>query len=103
MKQQKQENNQLGQLTQQVQQLQQQLQQAEKELQKAQTKIQSLDEDRLSLERDKLKMSNELEWYKAQTDRQYKNTSAENDTKRTEIELRQLYDGNPYNDKVRQI
>ena len=44
-----------------------------------------------------------LECYKAQTDRQYKNTSAENDTKRTEIEARQLYDGNPYNDKVRQI
>ena len=48
-------------------------------------------------------MSNELEWYKAQTDRQYKNTSAQNDTKRTEIELRQLYDGNPYNDKVIQV
>lgn len=103
IKQQKQENNQLEQLTQQAQQLQQQLQQAEKELQKAQTKIQSLDEARISLERDKLKMSNELEWYKAQTDRQYKNTSAQNDTKRTEIELRQLYDGNPYNDKVRQV
>ena len=103
MKQQKQENNQIGQLTQQAEQLQQQLQQTQQELQKALNKIQSLDESRLALERDKLRMSNELEWYKAQTDRQYKNTSAENDTKRTEIEARQLYDGNPYNDKVRQI
>lgn len=103
MQEQKRENSQLNQLTQQLTQLQQQLQQAESTLQKAENKISQLDESRLQLEKDKLRMSNELEWYKAQTDRQYKNTTAENDSKRTEIEVRQLYDGNPYNDKIKDI
>lgn len=103
MKVQKQENSQLSQLTQQVEQLQQQLQQSQQELQKAQAKIESLDEAKLTLEREKLKMSTQLEWYKAQTDRNFKNTQATNDSKRTEIEYMQLYDGNPYNDKLRQI
>lgn len=103
MQEQKRENSQLNQLTQQLTQLQQQLQQAESALQKAENKISQLDESRLQLEKDKLRMSNELEWYKAQTDRQYKNTTAENDSKRTEIEVRQLYDGNPYNDKIKDV
>lgn len=102
IKQQKQENDQVQQLSQQTQQLQQQLQEAQKQLQQAEQKIQSLDEAKISLEKEKLKMSNELEWFKAQTDRQFKNVSADNDTKRTQIEFQQLYDGNPYNDKVRQ-
>lgn len=100
---QKQENNQLQQLSQQVEQLQQQLQQAQQELQKAQSKVAQLDESKLALEREKLRMSTQLEWYKAQTDRNFKNTSAQNDTKRTEIEYIQLYDGNPYNDKIKQV
>lgn len=102
IKQQKQENDQVQQLSQQAQQLQQQLQEAQKQLQQAEQKIQSLDEAKISLEKEKLKMSNELEWFKAQTDRQFKNASADNDAKRTQIEFQQLYDGNPYNDKVRQ-
>lgn len=99
----KQENDQLMQLQQQAEQLQQQLQEAQQQLQQAQTKIQSLDETRLALERDKLRMTNEIEWYKAQTDRQFKNATAQNDTKRTEIEYIQMYDGNPYNDKIKQL
>jgi hypothetical protein len=41
--------------------------------------------------------------YKAKTDRTYKEGITRNDDKRTEIELMQLHDGNPYNDKVRQV
>ena len=103
LKAQREENNQLAQLSQQSEQLQQQLQQTQKALEQAQNKIQQLDEQRLVLEQQKLKMSNELEWYKAQTDRNYKNAAAENDAKRTQIEYAQLYDGNPYNDKLRQL
>jgi hypothetical protein len=36
--------------------------------------------------------------FKAKTERTYRESLAENDTKRTEIEYMQLYDGNPYND-----
>jgi hypothetical protein len=48
-------------------------------------------------------MENKLEWYKAQTDRDYKEKMAEEAKRRTEVEIQQLYDGNPYNDKLRQI
>lgn len=101
LKVQKKENSQLQQLQQQAQQLQQQLQQTTQELQKAQSKIEQLDEAKMQLEREKLKLSTQIEWFKAQTDRNFKNSSAQNDTKRTEIEYLQLYDGNPYNDKLR--
>lgn len=103
MKIQKQENNQTQQLIQQNEQLQKQVQDLTSQLQKYQQKVEQLDESRLNLEREKLKMSTQLEWYKAQTDRTFKNASAQNDTKRTEIEYLQMYDGNPYNDKLKQL
>jgi hypothetical protein len=52
------------------------------------------------LEAEKNKAEVELNWYKAKTDRQYKEAKAEQDAKRTRIELLQLHDGNPYNDEV---
>jgi hypothetical protein len=45
-------------------------------------------------------MENEVAWYKAKTERQYRESVAEQDAKRTEIEILQLHDNNPYNDKV---
>ena len=48
-------------------------------------------------------MQFQLDDYKNKTDRSFKETQAENDTKRTEIELMQLYDGNPYNDEVQNV
>ena len=101
IKKQKAENNQIQQLTQQVEELQNQLQQAQSELQKAQSKIETLNEAKLQIERDKLQMQYQIDDYKNKTDRTFKETQAENDTKRTEIELMQLYDGNPYNDEVK--
>ena len=41
--------------------------------------------------------------FKAKTDRTYKESQAENDSKRTEIEMMQLYDGNPYNDEIKNL
>ena len=46
-------------------------------------------------------MEDKVEWYKAQTDRNYKSKMADQAEARTEIEKAQLTDGNPYNDKVR--
>jgi hypothetical protein len=41
----------------------------------------------MQLEQAKLKLQNEVEMFKAKTDRTYKEATAANDSKRTEIEL----------------
>ena len=103
IKKQKAENDKIQQLTQQVEELQNNLQQAQQQLQQAQSKIESLNEAKLQIEREKNQMQFQLDDYKNKTDRSFKETQAENDTKRTEIELMQLYDGNPYNDEVKNV
>ena len=100
---QKKENNQLMELNKKLEETQQQLQQASNELQKANSKIEQLNQAKLQLEQQEAQMKDKLEWFKAQTDRQYKETMAEEAKKRTNAEIAQLYDGNPYNDKIRQI
>ena len=103
IKKQKAENNQIQQLTQQVQELQNNLKQSQSQLQQAQQKIESLNEAKIKLEQQKLQIQYQLEDYKNKTDRTFKEAKSENDTKRTEIELMQLHDGNPYNDEVKNI
>jgi len=46
-------------------------------------------------------MDNQLAWYKAKTERTWKDREMDNDQKRVDIEIMQLHDGNPYNDKIR--
>lgn len=99
MKKQKEENDIIQKLQQQSEELQQQLQQAQKELQTAQKEIESLNAVKQQLEQEKRRT--ELEWYKAKTDRTYKNDSIEVDKKKVEIEVMQLRDGNPFNDQIR--
>ena len=103
MKIQKEEHNQIQQLTQQIEQLQQQLQEASKQLQQSQREVDKLNQVKLQLEQQDLSNKYKLEWYKAKTERDYREATAEEQKKRTEIELAQMYDGNPYNDKVRQL
>ena len=103
MKKQKEENNQIQQLQQQLQQGQQQMQQMQQQLQQAQQKVEQLNEQKLQLEQQKLKQESDIEWFKAKTDKAYKTSEAENNTKRTEIELKQMHDGDPYNDKIVQM
>lgn len=103
IKKQKAENNQIQQLTQQVEELQNNLQQAEKQLQQSQSKLEQLNEAKLQIEREKIQLQYQIDDFKNKTDRNFKETQAENDTKRTEIELMQLYDNNPYNDEVKNI
>ena len=86
---------------QQIEELQSQLQQASQELQKAQQKIEQLNESRIQIEQQRLQAETEINWYKAKTERDFKQNTADNDTKRTEIEYRQQFDGNPYNDVIR--
>lgn len=103
MKKQKEENNQLQQMSQKAQELEQQLKEVTSQLQKATNKIESLNEAKIQLEQQRIQMQNKVDWYKAQTERDYKEATAEQDKVRTEIERMQLYDGNPYNDKIRQL
>lgn len=103
MKKQRDENNVLQQQQKQLEEMQQQLQQASKELEKAQNKINELNQAKLQVDSQKAEMENKLNWFKAQTDRNYKEVMAAEAKKRTQAEIAQLYDGNPYNDKIKQI
>ena len=103
LRKQKEEQNQLQQLTQQLEESQNQLQQVSQQLQQAQQKIESLNEAKLQIEQQKIQLQYQVDYFKAQTDRTFKESQAENDTKRTQIELLQLSDGNPYNDEVKNI
>ena len=103
MKIQKEENNQILQLSQQLEEAQQQLQQTQGELQKAQQKIKQLDESRLKLEQEKINLDYQVNWFKAKTDNIYKTRQLDIEEKRTEIEFKQLRDGNPYNDEIKNL
>ena len=100
IKKQKEEMNQMQQLQQQNEQMQQELQQIQKQAQQLQNKVEQLNEAKIQLEAQKAQMENEVNWFKARTERTYREAVAEQDAKRTEIEYLQLHDGNPYNDKV---
>ena len=100
---QKDENNQVQQMSQQIEELQKHLQDASTQLEKAQKQIETLNQSKIQLEQQDIKMKYQLEWYKANTDRDYKEATAEEQKRRTEIELQQMYDGNPYNDKIVQM
>ena len=101
MRKQKDEMNNMGQLQQQVEQLTQQLQQAQSQLQQAQNKIESLNEAKLQLEKAKIESDSQVNWFKAKADKQFKESSAENDSKRVELEAAQMYDGNMHNNEVK--
>lgn len=103
MRKQKQENSQLQQLMKQLEETQQQLKQSQSELEKASKKVEQLNEVKLQLEREKIEKDYQIRQYEARTERDYRENVAKNDNKRTEIELLQLSDGNPYNDKIAQI
>lgn len=100
---QKDENNQIQQLTQQNQEMQKQMQEMEKRLDEANKKVEQLNQTKLQLEQKQLEQTYRLEMYKADTDRNYKEATVEEQKRRTQIEIAQLSDGNPYNDKIRQI
>lgn len=99
----KEETQNMAQIQQQMEQLQQQLQQSQQENQQLNNKIQSLNEAKIQIDQMVAEETAKIEWFKARTDRDFKSSQAENDSQRTEIEIAQMYDGNPYNDTVRQV
>lgn len=97
----KEENNQIQQLSQKLEESQQQIQQLTQQNQQLSAKLQQFDQARLQIEKQRLENDTEIRWYQAMTERDYKTKQAETDEKKVQIELSQLYDGNPYNDKIR--
>lgn len=97
----KKENDVVTQLQQKIQQYEQQIQQLSQQNNQLQNKLNALNETQLQLEKEKIKNDADIRWYMAQTERTFKTSQAENDTKKVEIELAQIYDGNPYNNQVR--
>ncbi len=100
---QKEENNQLQQLQQKLEETTQQAQQMQQELEKAQKEIKRLDEQRMKLETDKMNLEYKVDWFKAQTDKAYRERQLDIEEKKVDIEIMQLRDGNPYNDQIRII
>ena len=97
------ENNQIQQLSQQVEQLQSELKKASQALKASEEKIATLNSDKLQLQQQEINMKYQIEWYKAQTDRNYKEATAEEQKRRTQVEIMQQYDNNPDNDKIRDL
>ena len=95
------ENNQLLQLQQQNEQLQEQMKKAESQMKNLQKELEKNDSMKLEMEKQMFKAKNELDWFKAKSDKEFKEKSVENDSKRTEVEVLQMYDDNPYNNKIK--
>ena len=103
MRQAEEKNNQIQQLNQQNQELQKQLQQTQQQLQQAQKEVQKLNQTKLQLEQKELEQTYKIEMYKADTERTFKQATVEEQKRRTDVEIAQLTDGNPYNDKIRNL
>lgn len=103
MQKQKEEGSQMMQLQQQNEQLQYQLKEAGKQLQQFQQQVQKLNQTKLQMDQKEMELKYQIEQFKAQTDRTYKTDMAEEAKRRTEIELKQISDGNPYNDQIKQL
>lgn len=97
----KKENDHIGQLQQQLQKVTQELQQMTQTNQQLQDKLEKFNETKLQLEQQKLKTDSDIRWYMARTDREYKTSKSETEGKKIEVELAQMYDGNPFNNQVR--
>lgn len=91
------------QLQQQLEELQKQLDRASQEKEKLMNKIESLNEAKLALDKQKIEYDYEIGIIKAQADRDYKQSTSENDTRRTDIEVAQQYDGNQRNNEIKNI
>lgn len=97
----KEENNQIQQLSQKLEEAEKAIQQLQQQNEQLQKEVAKNDEAKLEIERERLKADTQIRWFEAQTNRDFKTNQAEVDKQKVQIELNQLYDGNPYNDQVR--
>ena len=102
----KQENDMVSQLQQQLQQMQQQAQQLQQQLQqvtqqneKLQKEVEKNNSDKMQLEKQRV----EIERKKADDTKNYNDRMATIKEREMDIEYMQLSDGNPYNDKIKNV
>ena len=98
---QKEENNKLQQALQKCDQLEKEGKKIAQELEKAQAEIKNLNKEKLELQKQEVLLQNKLEWYKAETERTYRESLIKESKRRTDVEIAQLTDGNPFNNKIR--
>lgn len=94
-------NAQFEKLQQQLEQSAQQLQEYEGQIKEMAKKLDQYSDSDQQLKKMELEYKKEIEWYKAKTMRDYYDNKADVDKQKVQIELKQLSDGNPYNDQVR--
>lgn len=97
----KKENNQLGKLQQQVEELNRNLTSTTEEAKKLQEQVQFLNGEKVKLEQDRLQFQKELEWFKAQTQKEFNTSKLELDKKRVDLEALQLIDESKLNDEIK--
>lgn len=100
IKMQREENNQIQQLSEQLQEAQKQMEQMASELKKAQSKVEQLNEQKMQLEQHKIQLQYEIDRSKNEIERKYRNDWFDIEARKVRIEELQLHDGNPYNDDV---
>lgn len=104
--QQKEESGQMQQLQQQAEQAQQSVQEYEKQIKQMQQQMEDLQkqlekssQEKLALERDRLELDKKI----ANDKHEYDMRVAEIKEDQAKAEIAQLYDGNPYNDKIKEV
>lgn len=103
IKRQKEEQGMVAQLQQQLQQAQQQLQEMQQQLQQSQQAQQQMDQQKMQFEAQEKEKDREVEWFKAQADKKYKEDTIESKDKLLDAEVAQLYDGNPRNNEIKNV
>lgn len=97
----KDENDQLSQASQQIQQYQQQLQELQKQLQQAQGKLEQINQDEIEIKKQKVQNDYEIAKESNEITKDLGIKKVNIDDKKIDIEVGQLYDGNPYNNKIK--
>lgn len=106
IKKKKEENDMIGQLQQQCQQYEQNIkdmenqnQQLQQQLQQLQSELEKSNQSKLQLEAERL----ELDKQKARNDKDFNDKQIEIKEKQVQAQVAQIFDANPYNDKIKQV
>lgn len=103
IKKQKEEQGMVAQLQQQLQQAQQQLQQMQQQLQQSQQAQQQIDQQKMQFDAQQAEADREIEWFKAKSDKKYKDETIESKDKLLDAEVAQLRDGNTQNNEIKNV
>lgn len=97
----KEEENIIGKLQQRIQELEQSLQQEQANNKKLNDKIETLHEEKMRLEVQKIQLDYNIKQLLAVTDKKYKEGMLQIEDRKVKVEEAQIYDNNPYNDKIK--